>query len=199
MSLSEAIATRRSERDFSARTISLEQLAFLLWHAQGVTQEMSDGDDGLRLLRAAPSAGARYPLETYVFAHRVQDLDPGVYRYDVKGHQLVHAWSDPDVARYLRHACFDADLIGDAAAVIAFTAVPYRTEWRYGPIAHRMIAYEAGHAAQNIGLAAVATGLGSCPVAAYHQPSLDRLLRLDPEEEFTLYLVAIGYVADSTP
>ncbi len=193
--VSEVIARRRSQRHFLPDGLSLEELSYLLWHAQGVTGAAAlPGGESLKL-RAAPSGGARYPLETYVFVRHVETLESGLYRYLPDTHELVETWRDPQSAEKLRHACFGAELIGSAAAVFAFTAVPYRTEWRYGIIAHRLIALEAGHAAQNLLLCAEVIGAGACAVAAYHQPTLDALLGVDGDSEFALYLTAVGRVS----
>lgn len=193
MTLADAIAQRRSHRDFSGHPVTLESLSFLLWHTQGIT-----GTNG-QTLRAAPSAGARFPLETYVVALHVEDLAAGLYRYDPGGHQLIEVRRDATLRAQIQRACFDAPLIGKAALVVAFTTLPARTEWKYGPIAHRMIAFEAGHAAQNLCLGATAAGLGACPLASYHQPTMDQLLEIDGNEEFTLYLVALGHVPAEPP
>lgn len=195
-----AIAERRSRRSFGPQPVSLDTLSILLWHTQGTTATVELADGNALALRAAPSAGARYPLETYLFVQSSDALDAGLYQYDVTGHQLIELASDTALRAALQRACFGEPFIYDASVVVVFTAVPIRTEWRYGPIAHRMIAYEAGHAAQNLLLVAEAVGLNACPVAAYHQSSLDRLLGVDGEEEFALYLVALGEPPpDATP
>ncbi len=198
-SLAQAISERRSRRSFDSQPVSLETMSFLLWQTQGVTGYAGDPDDTSVPLRAAPSAGARYPLETYVFVQSVDELQPGLYHYDVSAHELVEISLDEALRAALARACFGEQFIYDAAAVIVFTAVPARTEWRYGPIAHRMIAYETGHAAQNLLLAAQASGLNACPVAAYHQPTLDQLMGVDGEHEFSLYLVALGWPPGKAP
>ena len=73
VSVEEALASRRSVRDFADAGLSLEDMAQLLWAAQGITH--SEG------LRTAPSAGALYPLEVYLVAGRVATLPAGIYRY----------------------------------------------------------------------------------------------------------------------
>jgi SagB-type dehydrogenase family enzyme len=67
-------------------------------------------------------------------------------------------------------------------------------EWRYGLTAHKVIAIDAGHVGQNLYLACQAVGAGTCAIAAYDQEAMDGLLRLDGQEEFTIYLASVGKV-----
>ena len=52
-----AIQDRRSHRRFTRDSLTLEQLAFLLWTTQGIQQRLDRGT----ALRTVPSAGARHP------------------------------------------------------------------------------------------------------------------------------------------
>ena len=74
--------------------------------------------------------------------------------------------------------------------------VPYRSEWRYGIHAHRMIMADMGHVGENLYLACTALGLGTCGIGAYDQKLCDKTFQLDGEEEFTLYTQSVGTVKD---
>lgn len=192
-SLFDALAKRRSADAFEAEAIALEELSFLLWAAHGVTPLASgDAEAIYSSFRTAPSAGGCQPLESYVAVQRVEGVAPGLYWYASAPHELVLIRQDESLTRTLQAACYDEPLIGAAGAVFLWSAVPYRTEWKYAYLAHRMIALEAGHVCQNLLLAAEACGLGARPVLAYHQPAVDELLALDGEEEFALYLACAG-------
>jgi SagB-type dehydrogenase family enzyme len=65
-------------------------------------------------------------------------------------------------------------------------------EWRYGPVSHKVIAMDAGHAAQNLYLACEAINSGTCAIAAYNQEYVDELLGLDGVDEFVIYLAPVG-------
>jgi len=157
MPLSDVIAQRRSRREFASDPLPLDHLSFLLWASQGVTGVHRDENGKiLRQFRAAPSGGARYPLETFIGIRNVEGLEPGLYRYLPDGHRLAELRTDPEIGARMRHAC----------------AVPERSEWKYGCIAHKMIAIEAGHACQNLHLAAESLLRGVCPILAYHQPAV---------------------------
>ena len=193
MDLPKAIASRRSIRSFSQTPISLEELSFLLWATQGVTAEMpGDGSHEPARLRAAPSAGGRYPLETYIAIRAAEGLAPGLYRYLPNTHQLHLVRKDSDISAGLQKACYGMPFIADAAAVLIWTAIPYRTEWKYAYTSHRMIAMEAGHVCQNLYLAATSAGLGACALCSYHQSSVDGLLGVDGQNEFAIYLACVG-------
>ena len=191
--LAQAIASRRSVRRFADEPLTLAELSFLLWATQGVTGSIRDAAGNVtHQLRAAPSGGARYPLDTWLVVRRVEGLPAGVYRYQPSAHRLVVAREDPAVGASLEQACYGEPVAGAAAVTFAWTAVPRRSEWKYGPIAHKMIALEAGHACQNLYLAAGATGAAACALLGYHQPALDALLGVDGEEAFTIYLACVG-------
>ena len=193
MPVRDAIATRRSAREFSGAAMSAEELSYLLWATQGITAVQRDEAGGIsQRFRAAPSAGARYPLETYLAIKRVQGVAAGIYRYLPNSHQLLLIREDAQVSEKLMFACYGNPAIGSAALVFIWSATPYRTEWKYTYLAHRMIAMEAGHVCENLCLAAVSCKSGVCPMLSYHQPKLDELLGLDGKDEFTIYLACVG-------
>jgi nitroreductase len=72
------------------------------------------------------------------------------------------------------------------------TASPYRTEYKYSFTAHKMIAMEAGHAGQNLSLAAEVIDCGACCLAAYRQDLADQVLGIDGVDEFTTYAITVG-------
>ena len=193
MPVREAIAARRSTREFSDASLSLEELSYLLWATQGVTAVQRDeaGEIAQRF-RAAPSGGARYPLETYLAISRVQGIAPGVYRYLPNEHQLLLVREDAQISARLIAACYGTPSVGGAAVVFIWSAIPYRTEWKYTYLAHRMIAMEAGHVCENLYLAAESCRTGVCAALSYHQPKLDELLGVDGKEEFAIYLASVG-------
>lgn len=189
MSLWEAVRRRRSHRQFAGGALSLAETAWLLWATQGLS-----GPGGGTKLRTVPSAGARHPLETYVFVFAVDGLAPGLYRYLPLDHALCLLRSPAHLPHLLGQACLGQRFVGEGALAVAWTAVPYRTEWRYGEAAARVILLDAGHACQNLYLACEAIGCGTCGIGAYHQEAVDALLGVDGQEEFALYLAPVGRV-----
>jgi SagB-type dehydrogenase family enzyme len=182
VSVERAISKRRSVREYADEPLSLAAAAQLLWAAQGVT-----GSGGLR---AAPSAGALYPLEVYLVAGAVEDVRPGVYRYEPARHRLL-AQGAGDRRAALADAALEQAWLAEAPATLVLAAVPARTARKYGPRAERFVPMEAGLAAENVGLQAVALGLGSVVVGAFDDARVQRVLELAPEVE-PLALLPVG-------
>ncbi len=176
MALEQAIAARRSVRTFAPEPLTLEQVGQLCWSAQGVTDP--------RGWRAAPSAGATYPLELYVL------LPDGVFRYRPAGHRLEKV-SGEDHRPAVWRAGLRQDALRAAPAVFLFAAVEARTAGRYGARAPRYVHMEVGHAAQNLALQAVALGLGSVMIGAMDDAQVKSALGL-PRDHEPLYLVPVG-------
>jgi SagB-type dehydrogenase family enzyme len=183
-----AIQNRRSRRDFTDKSLSLDELSLLVWATQGIRQRLNE----TTALRTVPSAGARHALETYLCVFHVQGLEAAVYRYLPMEHELLLEFHEPLARVRLNEATFGQSFVGQAAVTFIWTAVPYRMEWRYGPAAHKLIALDAGHVCQNLYLACEAIGAGTCAVAAYHQQAMDRLVRVDGSDEFVVYLAPVG-------
>lgn len=182
----EAIGLRRSVRDFADTPLQSTELAQLLWASQGITQKIMDYE-----LRVAPSAGALYPVETYLSVQKVEGIGQGIYHYNVRLHELDLLRSG-DLRFDLARAALDQDFLAEAAVVFAWTAVFPRSKWKYQERAYRYVYLDAGHIAQNVALAAVALGLGSCQVAALFDEEVNALLGVDGKEESIVYMTAVG-------
>jgi SagB-type dehydrogenase family enzyme len=189
--LLEVINQRRSRRKFTGDPLSLEELSFLLWTTQGV-QKLVGG--GTTTLRTCPSGGARHSLETYVIVSRVAELAVGLYRYQPLDHQLCLLREDPALPGQLAEACCGQKFVGEGAVIFAWTSIPYRMEWRYSVLSHKVIALDAGHVCQNLYLAAESIGAGTCGIGAYLQEQADALLGVDDKDELTVYLAPVGKI-----
>ncbi|HET8979467.1 MAG TPA: SagB/ThcOx family dehydrogenase [Solirubrobacteraceae bacterium] len=176
-SLQAALTNRRSHRQFTRQPLTESEISGLLWAAQGVTAAWGG--------RTAPSAGALYPLELYL-------LTPTAYRhYRPDGHR-TELLAPTDVRAEAAAAALHQPAVATAALVIVITAVYARTVKKYGARGRRYVQLEAGHAAQNILLQAVATGLSAVPIGAFDDRRLAQSLRL-PGDHAPLYIVAVGY------
>lgn len=188
LDLRTAIANRRTVRKYAPKDLSFEELAFLLWSCQGV-QRVTDRP---ATLRTVPSAGARHAFETYALINGVAGLQPGLYRYLAIGHKLQVVDLSPGLAERIVAAAGGQSFLGHSGAVLIWTADIYRMTWRYGQRGYRYIHLDAGHACQNLYLAAQAVDCGVCAVAAFDDDELNRILGLDGQEQFVVYLAAVG-------
>jgi SagB-type dehydrogenase family enzyme len=186
LSVEKAIEKRRSERDFSSQTISLLEFSSLLYYADGITEKRYG-------LRAAPSAGALYPIEIYPIVNNVEGLARGIYHYSVVDHSLELIQEGDFRQEMMQHA-LDQEMMAQASVVLVLTAVFHRTEWRYRERGRRYILLEAGHIAQNIHLIAVSMGLGSCAVGAFSDDEYNRMLGVDGKKESVIYLIPVGKI-----
>jgi SagB-type dehydrogenase family enzyme len=181
-SLESVLDRRRSTREYSEGSLSLEEVSQLLWAAQGIT----DADGG----RTAPSAGALYPLEIYLVAGNVASLDAGVYHYRPSDHTIVKR-SKGDNRKDLAKVALRQECVRDGAVVLVFAAVYARTKQKYGERGNRYVHIEVGHAAQNACLQATALGLGAATVGAFDDDAVRKALDL-PSGEKVLYLLPVG-------
>ncbi len=193
MPVRQAIAARRSRRSFGHGSLAAEELSFLLWATQGITKHTPKWS-----LRTVPSAGCRHPLETFVAAFRVDGVAPGLWRYHPVGHRLARMPADPDRMTEELGAALLGQLFGCAVAFL-WTAVPYRTGWRYPMVFPKLVALDAGHLCQNLYLACEAIGCGTCALGAYDQQQLDRFLRVDGEQELAVYAAVVGRLVVKGP
>ena len=177
---------RRSVRNYTGEPLSLPQLSQLLYAAQGITGSMHG-----QPLRSAPSAGALYPVEIYVTAHNVEELERGIYHYALREHQL-EVTAAGDFRKQITRAALQQDMLGEADVVIVLAAIFDRARHKYGERGYRYVYMEAGHISQNIYLQAVSLGLGSVGVGAFLDAEVNRLIGADGSKEAAIYLHAVG-------
>jgi SagB-type dehydrogenase family enzyme len=141
--------------------------------------------------RNVPSAGALYPIETYLFARNVQNLDTGLYHYNIKFHSLEELKTE-DFSLYLVQACLGQKMLATAQVVFIWSAIFERSKWKYKQRAYRYVYLDCGHIAQNLALTSCALGLGSCQIGAFYDDELNNLIGLDGKKESVLYLSIVG-------
>ncbi|MEA2020465.1 MAG: SagB/ThcOx family dehydrogenase [Patescibacteria group bacterium] len=185
ISVEEAIAKRRSRREFTSQPLSAGQISQILWAVQGITGESSGH-------RAAPSAGALYPLEVYMVAKSggVSGYQAGVYHYLPLEHS-VEKIGQKDLARDLAAAALGQSFIADAPISLVITAKYSRVTNKYGERGRQYVHMEAGHAAQNVYLQVETLGLGTVVVGAFDGERIVELLQIPAEHE-PLYVMPIG-------
>jgi SagB-type dehydrogenase family enzyme len=179
---------RRTLRRYAEASLSLQELSYLLWCSQGVEKVTPRP----ATLRPVPSAGARHAFETYLLLNSVEGLAPALYRYIALKHSLMELDNSAQISKEVTHACYDQQHIQNSAATFIWVAVVERMTWRYPERGYRYLHLDAGHVCQNLYLAAESCGCGICAIAAFNDEELNRVLRLDGDELFVIYMASLG-------
>ncbi len=174
ISVEEALLQRRSIRQYSESSISLNDLSQVLWAAQGITNE--------RGYRTAPSAGALYPIELYVVIGSVEEISAGVYKYNPHENSLEQITAG-DKRNDLFKAALWQEPVENAQVVLVFTVVYERTMVKYGERGIRYAQIEIGHAAQNVYLQCVSLNLGTVFIGAFNDDSVKSVINAEENEE----------------
>jgi SagB-type dehydrogenase family enzyme len=187
INFTEVIKKRRSTRTFATQPLSKINLAFLLWASTGI-QRIEQGYE----FRVTPSAGALYPIETYVAVNNVEELKEGIYHYNIKSH-LLEEIKIGNFGNDLAHAALDQKMCATASVVFIWTAVFRRSKWKYSQRAYRYIYLDAGHIAENLALAATSIVCGSCHIGAFFDDEINSLVGIDGTEESSICLSVVGH------
>lgn len=190
LTLDEVLRRRKSVRVFAKKPLSLEQMSYLLWASNGI-QRIERGHE----FRTVPSAGALYPVETYLVIHNVEGLAPGVYHYAIREHALEEI-KVGDFRRDITLAALGQRICADAAVVFVWTAIFNRSKCKYRQRAYRYVYLDAGHIAHSLALSAVSLGLGSCQVGALFDDDVNQILDVDGVEESVIYMSVVGHPAE---
>jgi SagB-type dehydrogenase family enzyme len=189
----ELLKKRRSIRRYSSKALSINELSFLLWASTGIQREQNGFE-----LRTVPSAGALYPIETYLVVNNVEELDKGLYHYSVVAHALEELGLGAFAER-LAHAALDQEICFEAPVTFVWTAVFERSTWKYSQRAYRYVYLEAGHIAQNLALSATSIGLGSCQIGALFDEEINGIIGVDGLKESAIYLSVVGHPSEVSP
>jgi len=185
------VLKRRSVRNYAADLfLPLGTLSDLLWATQGIT-----ADTGEFQFRSAPSAGALYPIETYIMARAVEGLDQGIYHFRPHAFDL-ELIKPGDFSIAAAKAALGQGIVANAQVTFLWTAIVGRSKWKYGQRAYRYIYLDAGHIAQNLYLAGTAEGLGVCGIGALFDDQVNALIGVDGVEETVVYMATVGCQAE---
>lgn len=188
----ECIKERRSTRFYTDESMSLEELSYLLWATQGITGTNKVG----LTFRTVPCSGATHSFETYLFIMRVEGIKKGAYRYLPVEHKLLFMFELDEIDKKIDEITLEQPFVPNfakkAGALFIWSTIPYRSEWKFDITAHKKILIDIGHVCQNLYLASESVGAGTCAIGIYDQIMIDKLLGLDGDEEFVIYLAAVG-------
>lgn len=182
--LTKIILQRRSSREFKGESISSKLVTNLLVACCGINRV-----EGESAYRGYPSAGARYPIETYIVIKNNPDIEDGLYHYNVKQNSITCLLKG-DLSKDICSAT--EAWLKDANIIIILTCVIDRSYIKYGDRSYRFALIEAGHIAQNIYLYTTEQKLKCCGIGGFIDNKIHELLDIDDEKEFAVYILAIG-------
>jgi SagB-type dehydrogenase family enzyme len=182
----QAIAKRRSTRDYAPAAMTSDELSRLLFLTSGVS-----ADKYGNARRTSPSSGALYPIEVYAVVHRVDGIDPGVYHYAYREHALEQVRPGDFRAKVVEQAIAQ-EFLGECGVVLFLTMIMQRMRPKYQDRSYRYGLLEAGHLGENAYLAATSMGLGACGVGAFMDDAINEMLGVDGVEEAAVYMLAMG-------
>ncbi|HEX7482791.1 MAG TPA: SagB/ThcOx family dehydrogenase [Candidatus Bathyarchaeia archaeon] len=188
INFTEVLKRRKSIRSFSTNPLNKIDLAFLLWASTGIQRTEHDYE-----FRTAPSAGALYPVETYIAANNVEEIEKGIYHYNIKNHFLEEIKLG-DFGNNLARAALNQRMCAKSSVVFIWTAIFGRSKWKYAQRAYRYIYLDAGHIGQNLALAAVSISCGSCQVGAFFDDEINSIVGIDGVEESVICLSVVGHL-----
>ncbi len=181
-SIEEALLKRKSVREYKDEPLELNEIAQLLWAAQGITYT--------KLRRTTPFAGALYPLEIYLVSGNIKTIEPGIYSYQPADHTLTLI-KKGDKRKQLSAAALMQEAPRMAPATIVIAVDYHRTTRKYLKKGNKFVHMEAGHSAQNIYLQAVSLKLGVVCMGAFIGSIVKEILKLTKKQE-PLYLIPVG-------
>lgn len=191
----DCINDRQSVRKYSKESMTLEELSFLLWSTQGIKENKVNNP---LLFRTVPSGGASHTFETYLIINNVENINAGIYRYLPIEHKLLFMYAVDDVIHKVDEATkgqpFVPNFASKSAVIFVWSTIPYRAEWKFDLTAHKKILIDVGHVCQNLYIASEAIMCGTCAIGIYDQKLIDDMLNIDGEDEFTIYLAAVGKI-----
>lgn len=192
LNIYDCINDRRSTRFYADKPINVQELSYLLWATQGIAGTNKAG----LTLRTVPCSGATHSFETYLFILSVEGVQSGVYRYLPFEHKLLLMYKLDEIGNKIDEITLDQPFVPNfakkAAVIFAWSTTPYRSEWKFDVTAHKKILIDIGHVCQNLYLASESIGAGTCAIGIYDQKKIDELLELDGDDEFVIYLAAVG-------
>ena len=182
------LKNRHSTREFNTgKELTLNQLSTLLYFSAGVKSNNANPN---LVRRFYPSGGARYPLEIYLGIKKVDEIDSGIYHYNVKEHLLENIGGSEYLNELLPALYYPWSR--DAAVIFILTAAWDRNFIKYKDRGYRIVLMEAGHLAQNLALTAAALNIGCCNLVGFHDKKINEILDIENSDESTLYMAVLG-------
>jgi len=192
MTIEEALAKRRSIREYKDTLLTLEEVSQILWSAYGITDTVKRSG---KELHTAPSAMAIYPLTIYLVAGKVKDLPAGIYQYVPKDHYLILHKSG-DFRNDLSTTSNSADMIKNAPVDLVYSTDTVIVNKAFGEKNGMILSgIGLGHSAENVYLQSTALGMGTCFVGGFNAGKVSAVINM-PANEKTGCIMPLGKLKD---
>src|SRR5262245_17619776 len=119
----------------SGKKPDLAQLASILYYSAGITKHKTY-PGGELYFRAAACAGALYPTEVYIVCDDVDGVEAGVYHFN-PGDFALRQLRKGDFRGVLSNATGGEARVSSAPVTLVFTAISWRSTWKYRDRAYR--------------------------------------------------------------
>ncbi len=192
----EAVADRAAPEGVRP-THDLTSLATLLFYTAGRIRQRDFTEAGTVTFRAAASAGGLYPIEVYVVCGDLPDLAAGVYHFSPIDFAL-RGLREGDYRYALSQATGDDPAVAAAPVTLAFSAVFWRSAWKYQARSYRYCFWDNGTMGANWLAVAAALGFPAKVLMGFVDDRVNHLLGIDGQREASLCLIPIGQ-ADELP
>ncbi|EJO5349009.1 SagB family peptide dehydrogenase [Clostridium botulinum] len=194
--LSAVIKSRRSVRKFSKESMSLNDLANILYHAQGICDEVEpynlENNEKKIKLRTNPSAGGLYPIQLYLYIKNVKGVEDGIYTYYPYCHSLKSVKVDEELLKTEKLAEFSIINAGDANIIVFYVYNFLKNSRKYGDAGFSYALIEAGEIAENLQLTSTALGYGACDIGGYEKQYIEELLNIDGILKHVVHMTVVG-------
>lgn len=188
------IAFRNSTRKFSQNKFpTFSDISTLLYYSAGIVHPDKNIDLSTR---SYPSAGARYPIEVYIVVLKANDIDRGLYHYNVLDNTFEILTRKSYSQWYKKTIGNTPEKLKDSHILVILTGIFYRSKMMYGERSYRYILLEAGHLAQNICLLASQFNMRACPVGEFIDSEVENELDITFQKESVLYMISLGKLAE---
>ncbi len=171
-------------------TLDMERLARILFCTAGLTRTRRVGDRDYHF-RAAPSAGALYPIEVYLATGSIDGVAAGLHHFspaDLKLRML----REGDWRVAISRACAENAGVASATCVLLLSAIFWRSAWKYRARCYRYCFWDTGTILANLTAAAAAEAIDAKIVSAFVDSEIEQLLGIDGDREGAVCLVALN-------
>jgi SagB-type dehydrogenase family enzyme len=197
ISLTQAIESRQSIREYDNQPITLHQLGEFLYRCARVKEVYTHEEDLMNMgectKRPYPSGGGLYELEIYPVINRCDGLDGGLYHYQPLSHSLyaIADWN-PEVETLIFDAWKSTGQQDVPQVLLIVTARFGRLFWKYYAIGYGLILKHIGVLYQTFYLVATAMKLAPTAIGGGNSEQFCKIAALNEYEESSVGEFSLG-------